>query len=112
MGAFLCTIAIAIANVAYQDDTVRFTVIADGVIRMEYSPDGRFNDSPSLLAIERGYDDVDYKVRDKGGKIYLTTPKMQMTYKKNSGDFNAGNLKIVSGKELQPHFEWYPGKLQ
>jgi len=29
-------------NVAYEDTNVRFTVISDGTIRMEYAPDGKF----------------------------------------------------------------------
>ena len=29
-------------NIAYEDANVRFTVISDGVIRMEYAPDARW----------------------------------------------------------------------
>ena len=31
-------------NIAWQDSQARFTVIADGVIRMEYDKDGQFCD--------------------------------------------------------------------
>ena len=32
-------------NVAYADNHVRFTVISDGAVRMEYAPDGQFVDT-------------------------------------------------------------------
>ncbi|MDE6161081.1 MAG: DUF4968 domain-containing protein, partial [Muribaculaceae bacterium] len=62
LGAALYLTAAAADNVAYSDDNVRFTVVADGVVRMEYAPDGRFTDEPSLLAIERDYAPADYRV--------------------------------------------------
>ena len=40
-------------GVVYKDKTKRFTVVADGLIRMEYAPDGKFNDDPSFVAYER-----------------------------------------------------------
>ena len=40
-------------NVAYEDTNVRFTVISDGTIRMEYAPDGKFINQHSFLAVER-----------------------------------------------------------
>ena len=40
-------------NIAYQEDCVRFTVITDGVIRLEWQPEGRFTDLPSFVASER-----------------------------------------------------------
>ncbi len=42
-------------TVAYQDENVRFTVITDGVIRLEWQDDGKFTDSPYLIASERNY---------------------------------------------------------
>ena len=32
-------------NIAYEDATVRFTVITDGVIRLEWQPEGEFTDN-------------------------------------------------------------------
>lgn len=36
--------AIAQDNVAYKDDQVRVTVITDGVIRLEWQPEGKFEE--------------------------------------------------------------------
>ena len=54
--AALATCAVAQnQNVAYQDQNVRFTVITDGAIRMEYTPDGQFLDNKSFIAVDRSY---------------------------------------------------------
>ena len=50
-------------NVAYQDATVRFTVVTDGVIRLEWEPEGKFTDLPSFVASERNYPEIEFKVR-------------------------------------------------
>ena len=51
-------------NIAYQDQNVRFTVITDGAIRMEYTPDGQFLDSKSFIAVDRSYPAAAYKVKN------------------------------------------------
>ena len=98
-------------NIAYQDETVRFTVVTDGVIRMEYAPDGKFVDSPSQVAVIRDYPEVKYQVKT-GKSVEITTAKMKLKYKKGSGAFSADNLSVVSQKGVNPKFEWKPGMVQ
>ena len=38
-------------NIAYTDGNVRFTVISDGAIRLEYAPDGKFVDDRSHIVV-------------------------------------------------------------
>lgn len=109
--AFSLTAAAA-DNVAYSDDNVRFTVVADGVVRMEYAPDGRFTDEPSLLAIERDYAPADYRVSERGRNVSITTRKMRVDYRKGSGPFTADNLRVRSGRDISPAFDWRPGMQQ
>lgn len=97
------------SNIAYQDDCVRFTVISDGVIRLEWQPEGRFTDDPSLVASERDYPEVDYKVRASGRKVRIETAKMTLEYKTGSGRFDASNLVI---KANDGFFTWKPGMKQ
>lgn len=68
-------------NVAYEDTNVRFTVISDGTIRMEYAPDGKFINQHSFLAVERNYPAVKFKLKN-GAWIELSTSKMKLRYKK------------------------------
>ncbi|MDD4760320.1 MAG: TIM-barrel domain-containing protein [Bacteroidaceae bacterium] len=95
------------ANVAYQDPNVRFTVITDGVLRLEYAPDGQFVNDRSFVAIKRQYPKVDYKV-SKGSLITIKTKEFTLKYKKGSGPFTDKNLSIVSSKGVLP-FKWVPG---
>ena len=98
-------------NIAYQDETVRFTVITDGAIRMEYAPNGHFVDNASQVAVIRDYPAVDFKVKE-GKTIEITTAKLKLKYKKDSGAFTADNLSISSLKGVVPSFTWKPGMVQ
>ena len=96
-------------NIAYQDSQVRFTVITDGVIRLEWQPEGQFTDLPSFVASERDYPAVDYKVRSSGKTVRIETEKMTLEYKKGSGKFDSANLVI---KANDGFFTWKPGMKQ
>ena len=98
-------------NIAYQDETVRFTVITEGVIRMEYAANGHFVDNASQVAVIRDYPVVDFKVKE-GKTIEIITAKLQLKYKKGSGAFTADNLSITSLKGVKPSFTWKPGMTQ
>ena len=116
LAAVLCVVMHAAfaqqpSNVAYEDDRVRFTVITDGVVRMEYAPDGKFVDAKSLLAVEREYAPVDCRVRT-GGWIELSTSRMTLRYKRGSGPFSAANLQIRSAAGADVPFVWRPGQKQ
>ncbi|MCX4368154.1 MAG: DUF5110 domain-containing protein [Duncaniella sp.] len=98
-------------NIAYQDSTVRFTVITDGVIRLEWHPDGKFVDNQSLLAVNRDYPVVDYKVSTSRSNVCVKTDKMKLTYKIGRGKFSSDNLSIVSN-DPDMEFNWCPGDKQ
>ena len=106
---FVALLASAQNNVAYQDAQVRFTVVTDGVIRLEWQPEGKFTDNASFVASEREYPQVDYKVRKRGKNVEVTTSKMTLTYKMNSGKLTADNLTI---KAADGFFTWKPGMKQ
>ena len=110
--AFSCVFVTVSAqkNVAYQDQNVRISVITDGVVRMEYVPDGRFVDDNSFIAVNRDYPAVAFKVQNKGQKVEISTVRFVLIYNKGTGKFTAENLQIASpkGKKTIP-FVWKPG---
>ena len=57
------------ANVVYQDSNVRFTLVTDGTVRMEYAPDGKFLDNKSFIAVNRSYPEVKYKKNETAKKV-------------------------------------------
>ncbi|MDR0938659.1 MAG: glycoside hydrolase family 31 protein [Mediterranea sp.] len=99
------------SNIAYADGQVRFTVIADGAMRLEYAPDGKFTDDRSFVAVKRAYQPVDFRLKAKGDWVEITTSKMKMRYRKGSGAFTENNLSISSAKGMLP-FSWKPGTPQ
>ncbi len=116
-----CTVA-QNQNIAYQDQNVRFTVITDGAIRMEYTPDGQFLDSKSFIAVDRSYPAAAYKVKNTPKTVTISTDRFVLSYTKGSGMFNENNLRISSVKTKQKaagkqkasslyttSFSWHPG---
>ena len=99
-------------NVAYQDNNVRFTVITDGVIRLEWQPEGKFTDEASFVASERDYPQAAYKVKNTKNKVRIETSKMTLEYTKGPGRLTAENLKISSAGSISPSFVWHPGDKQ
>lgn len=95
-------------NVAYRDANVRFTVISDGVLRMEYSPSGQFIDDKSFLAVNRDYEASKYVTKKSGKWVEITTSKMKLRYLTGSGAFTEKNLSITSVKGAFK-FAWKPG---
>lgn len=111
IAALIALPATAQKNVAYQDSHVRISLVTDGMARMEYSPDGRFEDGQSLMAINRDYPAVDYATRDRGKTVEITTRCMVIKYTKSQGPLGDGNLLITSPKRkgAKP-FAWRPGQ--
>lgn len=98
-------------GIVYQDKHVRFTVVTDGLMRMEYSPDGKFINDKSLVAVCRNYPAAAAEVKEDGQNIIVSTSKMTLRYKKNSGAFKSDNLFIESSGNIKP-FKWCPGTEQ
>ena len=100
------------ADEAYRDGHVRFTLIDEGTIRLEYAPDGQFVDNKSFVAVNRDYPTVKYTKKENAKQVVITTSKMTVTYQKTNGPLTAQNLSIVSAKGLSKAFSWKPGMEQ
>ena len=118
LSALSLTAAAQNANVVYHDSNVRFTLVTDGTMRMEYAPDGKFLDNKSFIAVNRSYPEVKYKKSETAKKVVISTDYLTLSYTKGSGPLTERNLSIVSaktkkkaadGKHLIP-FTWHPGQ--
>ncbi|MDE6040999.1 MAG: DUF4968 domain-containing protein, partial [Muribaculaceae bacterium] len=98
-------------GVVYKDKHVRFTVVADGLVRMEYQPNGKFVDDNSFIAVNRNDYEGSAKVTDDGKNVTISTPKLTLNYVKSKGPFTAENLTITSGPGMKA-FSWHPGMEQ
>jgi alpha-glucosidase (family GH31 glycosyl hydrolase) len=118
----LCSIALGVvlfsfhsnilAEEVYRDNHVRFTLIDEGTIRLEYAPDGKFVDEKSFVAVIREYGSVPHKASTGGNKVTITTSKFKLTYRKDGAPLSAKNLTIASAKTLGTSFSWTPGMEQ
>ena len=118
----LCSIALGVflfsfhsnilAEEVYRDNHVRFTLIDEGTIRLEYAPDGKFVDEKSFVAVIREYGSVPHKASTGGNKVTITTSKFKLTYRKDGAPLSAKNLTITSAKTLGTSFSWTPGTEQ
>lgn len=98
-------------NIAYKDNNVRFTVITERVLRMEYSPCGKFIDNPSFIAVKRDYPSVKYETTVDNGWLQVTTPSVVLKYKLGSGAFSEHNT-LISGSFGGKSIEWIPSMRQ
>ncbi len=107
----LCSLQ-TLANVVYQDANVRFTLIDEGTLRLEYAPDGKFVDNKSFMAVIREYPKVNYNIKNNTKQVVINTSKLKLVYKKGTGPFSKENLTISSAKTISKSFVWKPGMKQ
>ena len=70
----------------------RFTVLASRLIRMEYSPDGRFEDRPSQVFWHRRQPVPIYQTEQEGAKLILTTDHLRLEYTGGNAPLAADTL--------------------
>ena len=101
------------AEVVYSDSNVRFTLVDESTVRMEYAPDGKFIDNKSFVAVERSYAPVKHTRKVSGKKLTIATSQLTLTYKIGSGAFTNDNLKIAGTKAAGTReISWTPGMQQ
>lgn len=101
------------AEVVYSDQNVRFTLVDESTVRMEYAPDGNFVDNKSFVAVERNYAPVKHTRKVSGKKLTIATSQLTLTYKIGSGAFTKDNLKIAGTKAAGTReISWVPGMQQ
>lgn len=74
-----------------QGEKYRFTVIDEGCIRYEYSPDGNFEDRASTFAVHRNLPKPKFTVlRDEQGGLEIKTDRLHLQY--DGKEFSASGL--------------------
>lgn len=61
-------------------DCFRFTVLTDRIIRLEYDPEGIFEDRPSQTVLFRNFPRPDFSVRDTGSRMEIDGKHFHLTY--------------------------------
>ncbi|KRE58844.1 glycoside hydrolase family 31 protein [Phycicoccus sp. Soil748] len=82
------------ANVV-EGDHYRITVLDPGLVRLEYSPTGEFEDRASQMALNRAFPPCDFTLtRGDGpeGQLEISTDRLHLTY--DCGEFTTHGLSV------------------
>jgi hypothetical protein len=85
----------------------RFEVLGDGLIRMEYSPSGSFENAPTVNAQNRRFAVPRYRVSRSGGWLTIATSQATLRYRLGSGPFGPDNtsVRLGDGDTVSPQWE-------
>ncbi|MDD4141542.1 MAG: glycoside hydrolase family 31 protein [Bacteroidales bacterium] len=89
----------------------RFTVLTSGLIRMEWNENAAFTDNQSFVIVNRNLPTPEFDTKKRGDKLIISTEKLILEYKLDSGKFSGDNLSIKSAKDFFK-FSWKPGDAQ
>lgn len=89
----------------------RFTVLTPQLIRMEWAADGRFEDHPSFVFINRRLPVPDFKLMHEGNAVDIETAALHLHYAPSGdGRFNANDLSIRLKRDASTSpIDWHPG---
>jgi hypothetical protein len=76
-------------------DAVRFTLLTSRLIRLEYDPDGRFEDRPSQTFWFRRQPVPKFIIDRDGSLLTITTDYLQLAYRPAGLGFDRDNLSIT-----------------
>ena len=85
----------------------RFTVLTEGVVRMEYEDAGIFDDDASVTFLHRNLPTPEFTSKVKGSVLTITTSKWVLSYDSAAGPFSAASLKV--NLLTEPFSTWVPG---
>ena len=69
-------------NNVVQGDHYRITVLDTGLVRLEYSDSGSFEDRPSQTVVDRSFAPTDFHLTEDEHELELHTDRLQLVYDK------------------------------
>ena len=102
----------AVRPVALKENTVsgrnyRFTVLTPSLLRLEYDPQGNFEDRASQVAFYRDFEKNDFTYKTEDGILTVETGNLTLTYRENA-EFSAETLSIKLN--IEPASSWKFGE--
>ncbi|HVP39161.1 MAG TPA: TIM-barrel domain-containing protein, partial [Candidatus Saccharimonadales bacterium] len=86
---------VADARNVVTDGHARFTLLTPQLVRLEWAADGRFEDRPSLVFLDRHTPPVAFTRRIERGWLVIATQSLTVRYRRGSGRFVPANLSIA-----------------
>lgn len=92
-----------------QGTSYRFTVLTAGLIRLEYSEDGSFEDRATQMVLNRDFPPAVYQITETEDELQLATDRIYLLY--NKKEFSSFGLSIqVLGNISNYHSTWHYGE--
>lgn len=92
-----------------QGEKYRFSVLTDGLIRLEYSEDGQFEDRATQSVWNRDFEPVHFTVKETKDELQILTKRVHLIY--NKKEFSSFGLSIqVLGNISNYHSIWHYGE--
>ena len=87
----------------------RITMLTEGLIRLEYSEDGIFEDRATQMAFFRDFPETNYRLLHMEDRIEIHTSRIHLIY--NEKEFSSHGLSIqVKGNLSAYHSIWHYGE--
>ena len=100
---------IALSENVVKGEKYRITMLTEGLIRMEYSEHGVFEDRATQMAFFRDFPETDYKILSNEDGIEIHTSRIHLIY--NEKEFSSHGLSIqVKGNFSAYHSIWHYGE--
>lgn len=101
------TTPVANKKAIVQGKKYRFTILTDGLIRMEYNENGIFEDRATQVVLNRQFPLVEFAVKDTGERIEIRTGKLTVIYYKEE-EFSKHSLYgFYHDKTATKHAYWH-----
>jgi hypothetical protein len=110
VAALLALLPRAQATTAILAGDARFEFLTPSLVRMEYSPRGKFIDAPSVVVQKRLWPAVRVTRTDAGGWLVLQTSSLTLRYRPAAGAFTAADLSVTWRDPAGGRREWRPGE--
>lgn len=92
-----------------QGDRWRISVLTEGLIRLEYQPEGCFEDRATQMVWNRDFPPTGFQVQETDAGLEIFTSRIHLIY--NRGEFSSNGLSIQVMGNLSPyHSIWRYGQ--
>lgn len=99
--------ATAASEAVVKVDKLRITVLQEGLLRLEFDPEKKFENRPSQLIWRRKLEIPNFSVEKNEKKLTIETEKLKLTYLRDKKELSENNLTI---KVKANNENWYYGK--
>ncbi|HVS76069.1 MAG TPA: TIM-barrel domain-containing protein [Steroidobacteraceae bacterium] len=88
----------------------RFEFLTPSLVRMEFSPGGRFVDAPTAVVKERNWPAVRVTTTHAGGWLIVESSALTLRYRTDAGAFTAADLSVSWRGPAGGDRHWRPGQ--